>query len=278
MAKKRDLKSFDKIIKEKKSSCAKIKVNLAPREKGGSSESTDLSENHPTLQPKVNEVVRVNLIQKSLAKTSVKVAQRLWQPKLTSEPKQSKEPQKIKEISKVKEISPKKEDKDEGKIEDHKKEEKKGRKLADRQFDPVDDGMMLKGEEMKIAVLAQAVEEIENNSQGQDGVKEILANLFRIAIVNNPDELKMLFYLVNWRLGPEYEGVEMGIGNEQLVQAISKAWATTPKTVKDTLKRVGDLGNVTMELKGSMKNLQSFFNAKANDIKPLTVTRWDLHI
>ena len=147
------------------------------------------------------------------------------------------------------------------------------RKLADRNFHPIEDSPIGKGENITIGLLAQAVEEIEKNSQGQDTLKEILANLFRVAIVNNPNELRIMFYLLNWKLGPEYYGIETGVGNEQLVQSIARAWATTPKTVKDALKRLGDLGSATMELKGTMKNLQWFFSAKTGDIKPLTIER-----
>lgn len=40
----------------------------------------------------------------------------------------------------------------------------------------------------------------------------MIANVFRAAIANNPDELPNLFYFFIIKLAPEYEAIETGVG------------------------------------------------------------------
>jgi len=64
-------------------------------------------------------------------------------------------------------------------------------------------------------------------------IVEIIANIFRAAIVNCPDELPDLYYFFIVKLAPDYEGLETGIGHEISVKAIAKACGKLPKEIRD---------------------------------------------
>ena len=57
--------------------------------------------------------------------------------------------------------------------------------------------------------------------------------------------LQTVYLCIN-RLSPDYEGIELGIGESLLIKAISESTGRKPQGVKDDLKREGDLGLVAM--------------------------------
>lgn len=52
---------------------------------------------------------------------------------------------------------------------------------------------------------------------------ETLSNLFRSVIVLSPEDLLPCVYLCLNRLGPAYEGLELGIGKTILMKALAQA-------------------------------------------------------
>jgi len=96
--------------------------------------------------------------------------------------------------------------------------------------------------------------------------------LFRSAIVLKPEELTQLFYFFLTKLGPEYEALETGIGPELLNKAVSKATGKDLKSIRAELKKTGDLGDVAMKSKKSVKDLSSMFGAKKKEA-PLTLKK-----
>lgn len=60
------------------------------------------------------------------------------------------------------------------------------------------------------------------------------------------ETLLQTVYLCINRLSPDYEGIELGIGESLLIKAISESTGRKPQSVKDDLKKEGDLGLVAM--------------------------------
>ena len=89
----------------------------------------------------------------------------------------------------------------------------------------------------------QLIEQTEGKGS-QTVVVEIIANIFRSAIVNNPLEIPALYYFFNCKLAPDYEALETGIGHELSVKAIAKACGKLPKEIRELFKQEGDLGLV----------------------------------
>lgn len=79
------------------------------------------------------------------------------------------------------------------------------------------------------------------------------------------------------QLCPDYEGLELGIGESLLIKAIAESTGRSAKQIKEDLKKEGDLGKVAMV---SSRTSCSCANPKASrnkqptmfKPKPLTVT------
>lgn len=74
---------------------------------------------------------------------------------------------------------------------------------------------------------------------------EILANFFRSVIVLSPDDFLHCVYLCLNRVAPEYEGIEMGVGETLLMKAVAQATGRTVDKIKAEVAIKGDLGLVS---------------------------------
>jgi len=108
---------------------------------------------------------------------------------------------------------------------------------------------------MKFLKIALAFEEIEK-TKSRIEMTEKLAELFKKA---TPDELGQIIYLCQGQLGPQYQGLELGIGESTVIDAIVKTTGFTKQEVTDSFKEKGDLGLVAMEL-SEKKPQQSLFS------------------
>ena len=70
--------------------------------------------------------------------------------------------------------------------------------------------------------LARTLEEIENTS-GRLMCMEILSDFLRSVIALSPNDLIMCVYLCLNKLAPAYEGLELGMGETQLMKAVAQA-------------------------------------------------------
>lgn len=117
---------------------------------------------------------------------------------------------------------------------------------------------------MPFGFIAKALQEIEicKGQNSKDAIKEIMANIFRSAMVLNPSELPDIFYFFILKLAPDYESMETGIGHELLLKAVAKGCGKTPKQIRDQFQKEGDLGSVIQQGKSTQNTLGSFFKKK----------------
>ncbi|KAI9221535.1 ATP-dependent DNA ligase [Blastocladiella britannica] len=97
---------------------------------------------------------------------------------------------------------------------------------------------------------------------------EIAAHLsafLSTVITSHSTDLLATVYLCINRLCPEYEGLELGIGESILLKAIAESTGRAPAKIKAELATVGDLGAVAMASRGGQATM---FKPK-----PLTVAR-----
>jgi DNA ligase-1 len=76
---------------------------------------------------------------------------------------------------------------------------------------------------------------------------EILSHLtkfYRTVIEITPDNLLQCVYLTINRIAPDYEGLELGIGESLLVKAIAESSGRSVAQVKNDLEKTGDLGDI----------------------------------
>jgi DNA ligase-1 len=75
-------------------------------------------------------------------------------------------------------------------------------------------------------------------------IMRILCNFFRSVLALRPSELASCVYLCLNRLGPQYEGLELGIADHTLLKAVAAATGRTLDLIKKEAADKGDLGIV----------------------------------
>ncbi|KAI8346783.1 ATP-dependent DNA ligase [Blakeslea trispora] len=70
-----------------------------------------------------------------------------------------------------------------------------------------------------------------------------------------PEGLLELLYMCINKLCPDYEGLELGIGESLLMKAIAQSTGRDMKQLKADYAKIGDLGTIAMSSKGSQRTL-----------------------
>ena len=110
------------------------------------------------------------------------------------------------------------------------------------------------GEAMPYIAVAKTFKQIEEEP-GRLKITLTLTNLFRSAIVLSPKDVLSCVYLSLNKLGPAYEGQELGIGETLLMKALAQATGRNVDKIKENLHAVGDLGIVAEQSRTSQKML-----------------------
>ena len=135
-----------------------------------------------------------------------------------------------------------------------KKTEKKGQPIVIK-YDVVKDAGFKAGEPVPYLTLARTFALIESTTL-RLAKTEYLANMFRSIIHLTPGDLIQTLYLVAGKVAPDFENVEVGVGESLLVSAIAGASGSTAAAVKAMLREQGDLGKVAVQ---SKKKTQMLF-------------------
>lgn len=97
-------------------------------------------------------------------------------------------------------------------------------------------------------MLVQGFEEIEENSSRLKIISlacEIFLNTLRL----KPEELTTIVYLCINRLGPEYDGLELGLGESIIIKALGESTGRSNTQIKAEYRTEGDLGLVALKLR-----------------------------
>ena len=97
---------------------------------------------------------------------------------------------------------------------------------------------------MRYSTVADYFERLEATS-GRLQMTEILSSLFKET--PKPD-LPLLIYLMQGKLRPDFEGIELGIAEKFALRAISTASGKTPQQVKEAYIKAGDIGSAAQAL------------------------------
>ncbi|HLD58656.1 MAG TPA: ATP-dependent DNA ligase [archaeon] len=97
---------------------------------------------------------------------------------------------------------------------------------------------------MKFFVLAEAFEKIEKASARLE-MTDFLAELFKKAPA---EEIGEIVFLCQGKLAPSYTGIEIGMGEKFVEEAIAKVSGYAKKEIEHLFKQKGDLGLVAEEL------------------------------
>ncbi len=94
---------------------------------------------------------------------------------------------------------------------------------------------------LEFARLAHSFEKLEKTSS-RLALVAILAELFRS--IESPDEIAKVCYLVQGRVAPFFEALEIGMAEKTVARSIAIAYHTTPEQVSTLYAALGDLGLV----------------------------------
>ncbi|KAI8370577.1 ATP-dependent DNA ligase [Radiomyces spectabilis] len=104
------------------------------------------------------------------------------------------------------------------------------------------------------SVLCKTFELCENTTKRLE-ITEYLVSLFVQVIELTPEGLVELLYMCINKLCPDYEGLELGIGESLLMKAIAQSTGRDMKQLKLDYTKCGDLGTVAKNSKSSQRTL-----------------------
>ena len=107
---------------------------------------------------------------------------------------------------------------------------------------------------MEFSVLAEAYEKLQA-TRGRLEMMAILSELFKKA---KADEIDKVIYLSQGVVAPPFEGIEVGLGEKFVEEAISIASGYPKKKVEEVYRKTGDLGKTAEELLSSKKQMSLF--------------------
>jgi DNA ligase 1 len=99
---------------------------------------------------------------------------------------------------------------------------------------------------MEFAQLAHTFEELERTSSRLTLI-ELITQLFRS--IELPEEIQQVCYLMQGRVAPFYEALEMGMADKSVTKSIALASHSTPEQIEALSAKLGDLGLVAEHVK-----------------------------
>src|SRR6266480_7734490 len=107
---------------------------------------------------------------------------------------------------------------------------------------------------VEFANLAHTFEELERTSSRLTLI-ELLTRLFRS--IEQPEEIQQVCYLVQGRVAPFFEALEMGMAEKSVTRSIAQASHSTPEHIAALYATLGDLGAVADQVKRETKSAPS---------------------
>lgn len=92
---------------------------------------------------------------------------------------------------------------------------------------------------MEFAVLADTFKKMEETTKRLE-LTQILVDLFK---KTPPELISKIVYLIQGKLRPDFEGIELGIAEKLAMRAISKSSAIPIKKIEEEYRKSGDLGH-----------------------------------
>ncbi|KAJ1981244.1 ATP-dependent DNA ligase Cdc17 [Dimargaris xerosporica] len=93
-------------------------------------------------------------------------------------------------------------------------------------------------------------------------ILDMLTQFFYRVITHAPQDLLHCVYLCINRLAPQYEGVELGVGESLLIKAVAEATGRNAAKVKSDLAKLGDIGLVAKESRSNQRTVTFAMTAK----------------
>lgn len=97
---------------------------------------------------------------------------------------------------------------------------------------------------MKFSVLAETFEKMEKTAKRLE-LTDHLVDLFKST---PPELIAKVVYLIQGKLRPDFEGIEIGIAEKLVIRAVHRSTAIETKKIEDAYRKDGDLGHAVSKL------------------------------
>lgn len=115
---------------------------------------------------------------------------------------------------------------------------------------------------MKFSIIVETFEKMENTTKRLE-LTQYLVDLFK----NTPSDLiSKVVYLIQGKLRPDFDGVELGVAEKLAIRAIAKSAGSPIKKIEDVYNKDGDLGHAASKIL-EQKTQTTFFK------EPITTER-----
>lgn len=115
---------------------------------------------------------------------------------------------------------------------------------------------MVAGKPIPYKALTDTFEKVEATTKRLE-INSIVTEFFLEVLRVNPRDLGKVTYLFINKLGPDYDGVELGLGESLIIKALGEGTGRSTTQIKNSYHKLGDLGTVALEsrrLQGTMFN------------------------
>lgn len=134
---------------------------------------------------------------------------------------------------------------------------------------------MAEGKPIPYAAVCEVFDKIEATSKRLEIIK-LASDFFLKVLQTNPNDLIYVTYLFINRLGPDYEGLELGLGETILIKTISESTGKSTAQVKSKYRETGDLGLIALQARNvqptMFKPKALTVNAVFNNLKEIAST------
>lgn len=110
-------------------------------------------------------------------------------------------------------------------------------------FHPIDDACWTIGQPVPYSALAQTFYSMEQTTKRLE-LLSIVCNYFRSVLALTPKDLIPSLYLLTNKVAPDYDSLELGIGDTVLFKALAEATGCTVAKLKVEFQNKGDIGLV----------------------------------
>ena len=138
---------------------------------------------------------------------------------------------------------------------------------------------------MEFSILSESFDKMESTRKRLE-LTQFLVELFE----KTPhDVISKIVYLIQGKLRPDFEGIELGVSEKLVLRAAKKSLGTNEKDIIETLNKVGDLGTTiskVLERKtqtglfdfafDSEAHDETVFDAKSNTVERIYEILWDI--
>ncbi|HEY7108714.1 MAG TPA: ATP-dependent DNA ligase [Nitrososphaeraceae archaeon] len=100
---------------------------------------------------------------------------------------------------------------------------------------------------MDFSVIVSTLEKMEKTSRRLE-LTDCLVSLFKNT---PPDILDKVIYLIQGKVAPDYEGIELGLAEKMIIKAVVNSSGVTTEKLNQIYQKTGDLGDTTKLLMGN---------------------------